>query len=34
MEAFVRSQAIVEVQPEVASGIIEREEEFAQRATR
>jgi hypothetical protein len=34
MEAFVRSQAIVEFTPAVAFGIIEREEEFAQRATR
>ena len=34
MEAFVRSHAIVEVTTEVAFGIIEREEEFAQRATR
>ena len=34
MEAFVRSHALVEVTPEVAFGIIERDEEFAQRATR
>jgi general stress protein 26 len=34
MEAFVRSNAIVEVAPDVGFGIIEREEEFAQRATR
>ena len=34
MESFVRSHTIVEVEPEVAFGIIEREEEFAQRATR
>ena len=34
MEAFLRSHAIVEVTPERAFGIIEREEEFAQRATR
>jgi general stress protein 26 len=34
MEAFVRSHAIVEVTPERAFGIIERAEEFAQRATR
>ena len=34
MEAFVRSHTLVEVAPEVAFGIIEREEEFAQRATR
>jgi general stress protein 26 len=34
MEAFVRSNAIVEVTPVVAFGIIEREEEFSERATR
>jgi general stress protein 26 len=34
MEAFLRSHAIVEVTPELAFGIIEREDEFAQRATR
>jgi hypothetical protein len=34
MEAFVRSHAIIEVTPQVAFGIIERDEEFAQRATR
>lgn len=34
MEAFVRSHALVEVTPERAFGIIEREDEFAQRATR
>lgn len=34
MEAFLRSHAIVEVEPRLAVGIIEREEEFAQRATR
>lgn len=34
MEAFLRSHALIEVTPEVAFGIIEREEEFAQRATR
>ncbi len=34
METFVRSQAIVEVTPELAFGIIEREDEFALRATR
>jgi general stress protein 26 len=34
MEAFLRSHAIIEVAPERAFGIIEREEEFAQRATR
>lgn len=34
MTAFVRSQAIVEFVPERAFGIIEREEEFARRATR
>jgi nitroimidazol reductase NimA-like FMN-containing flavoprotein (pyridoxamine 5'-phosphate oxidase superfamily) len=33
-EAFLRSNTIVEVTPERAFGIIEREEEFAQRATR
>ncbi len=34
MEAFLRSHAIVEFTPEVAFGIIERDDEFAQRATR
>ena len=34
MEAFVRSNSIVEVTPERAFGIIEREEEFSSRATR
>lgn len=34
MDAFLRSHAIVEVVPRVAVGIIEREEEFASRATR
>jgi nitroimidazol reductase NimA-like FMN-containing flavoprotein (pyridoxamine 5'-phosphate oxidase superfamily) len=34
MAAFVRSHAIYEVTPEVAFGIIERDDEFAQRATR
>jgi general stress protein 26 len=34
MEAFLRSHAIIEVTPARAFGIIEREEEFAQRATR
>lgn len=34
MEAFVRSHAIIEVTPDRAFGIIEREDEFAQRATR
>lgn len=34
MERFVRSNAIAEVTPEVAFGIIEREDEFSQRATR
>jgi hypothetical protein len=34
MEAFVRSHALFEVTPERAFGIIEREEEFAARATR
>jgi hypothetical protein len=34
MEAFLRSHAIIEVSPERAFGIIEREEEFAKRATR
>jgi nitroimidazol reductase NimA-like FMN-containing flavoprotein (pyridoxamine 5'-phosphate oxidase superfamily) len=34
MEAFLRSHTIVEVTPERAFGIIEREDEFAQRATR
>ncbi len=33
-EMFVRSHAIVEVTPELAFGIIEREDEFAPRATR
>jgi len=34
MEAFLRSHTIVEVTPERAFGIIEREDEFAQLATR
>lgn len=34
MEAFVRSHSIIEVAPERAFGIIEREDEFTQRATR
>lgn len=34
MEAFVRSHAVIVVTPERAFGIIEREEEFAARATR
>jgi len=34
MEAFVRSHTIIEVAPIVAFGIIERDDEFAQRATR
>jgi general stress protein 26 len=34
MEAFFRSHAIIEFTPERAFGIIERDEEFAQRATR
>lgn len=34
MAAFLRSHAIVEVTPERAFGIIERDEEFAARATR
>lgn len=34
MEAFVRSHAIIEVTPNRAFGIIEREDEFAHRATR
>ncbi len=34
MVAFLHSNAIVEVTPERAFGIIEREEEFAERATR
>jgi nitroimidazol reductase NimA-like FMN-containing flavoprotein (pyridoxamine 5'-phosphate oxidase superfamily) len=34
MEAFVRSNALVEVAPERAFGIVEREEEFSRRATR
>lgn len=34
MAAFVRSHALVEVVPDRAFGIIEREDEFAQRATR
>lgn len=34
MEAFVRGHAIVEVTPDRAFGIIEREDEFASRATR
>lgn len=34
MEAFLRSHAMFEVTPDRAFGIIEREEEFASRATR
>jgi Pyridoxamine 5'-phosphate oxidase len=34
MEAFIRSHAIVEVMPERAFGIVEREDEFARSATR
>jgi general stress protein 26 len=34
MEKFLRSSAVFEVTPELAFGVIEREEEFAQRATR
>ena len=34
MEAFLRSHAIFEVTPERAFGIIERDEEFSQKATR
>jgi general stress protein 26 len=34
MEAFLRSHAIIEFTPERAFGIIERDVEFAQRATR
>lgn len=34
MESFVRSHAIIEVTPQRAFGIIEREDEFSQRATR
>jgi hypothetical protein len=34
MGAFIRGHAIVEVTPQRAFGIIEREDEFAQRATR
>jgi general stress protein 26 len=34
MEAFLRSHAILEVTPEVAFGIIERDDDFARRATR
>lgn len=34
MEVFVRSHAIIEITPERAFGIIERDDEFAQRATR
>lgn len=34
MEAFLRSHAIYEVTPDRAFGIIEREDEFAQKATR
>lgn len=34
VEAFVRGHAIVEVAPERAFGIIERDDEFARRATR
>jgi general stress protein 26 len=33
-ETFVRSHALIEVTPERAFGIIEREDEFSQRATR
>ncbi len=34
MEAFLRRNALVEVTPDRAFGIVEREEEFSQRATR
>jgi hypothetical protein len=34
MEAFLRGHAIIEMNPDRAFGVIEREEEFAQRATR
>lgn len=34
MAAFLRSNALIEVTPERAFGIIEREDEFSQRATR
>ena len=34
MEAFLRGHALIEVTPERAFGIIEREEEFASKATR
>jgi general stress protein 26 len=34
METFVRDHALIEVTPERAFGIIERDDEFAQRATR
>jgi len=34
MEAFVRGHAVFEVTPDRAFGIIEREDEFSQRATR
>ena len=34
MEAFLRGHAMFEVTPLVAFGIIERDDEFAQRATR
>lgn len=34
MEAFVRSNLIIEVTPDRAFGIIERDDEFAERATR
>ena len=34
MEAFVRSHAIFDMTPDRAFGIIEREEEFSQKATR
>ena len=34
MEAFLRGNTVIEVTPERAFGIIEREEEFAERATR
>ena len=34
METFVRNNLIIEISPEVAFGVIERDDEFAQRATR
>ncbi len=34
MERFLRNNAVVEVTPDRAFGIVEREEEFSQRATR